>query len=229
MRNNLKALSDFRVFLNYPFDEEFEPLAHAMHFAVVATGLIPTCARDVSAPDRLRLEMLVDIISNSRFSVHDFSRYRGEGEKNFARFNMPIEMGMSLYYAFSTYQREHRCAFFVDTPHDYQRFASDLAGLDPKHHDNKDLLMLTGIYEWLREVGEGDDNMIPTVEVQEQFRRFLKELERVNGSGENGRPTHNESQELMYKMCSECGWWHWRDRDNKFKSSFPVWPLSWKP
>src|SRR5215469_11963204 len=102
MKNNLKALRDYRVFLNYPFDEEFERLVHAMHFAVVATGFIPACARDVSAPDRPRLEMLVDIISNSRFSVHDFSRYKGEGEKNFARFNMPIEMGMALFYTFST-------------------------------------------------------------------------------------------------------------------------------
>ncbi len=227
MKNSLKALADYRVFLNYPFDEEFEPLAYAMHFAVVATGLIPTCAKDVSAPDRPRLEMLVDIISNSHYSMHDFSRYKGEGAMNFARFNMPIEMGMSLFYAFSTDQREHRCAFFVDTPHDYQRFASDLAGLDPRHHNNNDLLMLTSVYEWLRGMGEGDDNMIPTVEVQKQFRCFQKELERVNGSGENGRPTHNESQELMYQMCSALGWWNWRD--NKFKSSFPIWPLSWKP
>jgi len=226
MRSNLKALSDFRVFLNYPFDEEFESLAHAMHFAVVAAGLIPACAHDLSVPDRLRLEMLVEMIYNSRFSVHDFSRYKGEGEKNFARFNMPIEMGMALFYSFSTENREHRCAFFVATPHDYQRFASDLAGLDPRLHDNKDLLLVTSVYEWLREVGESYADIRPTVEVQEKYNGFKKELERVKGSGMDGRPTHDETQELMYSMCSECGWWTWRD--TKFKASFPVCPLSWR-
>src|ERR1700730_5083943 len=121
MKSNFKALSDYQVFLNYPFDEEFEPFAIAIHFAVVAAGLIPICAKDVSTPDQFRLELLVDMISNCRFSVHDFSRYKGQGEKNFARFNMPIEMGMALFYAFSTEQREHRCAFFVATRNDYKK------------------------------------------------------------------------------------------------------------
>ena len=226
MKSNLKALSDFRVFLNYPFDDDFHLLAHAMHFAVVAAGLIPTCAHDLSVPDRSRLEMLVEMISNSRFSIHDFSRYKGEGEKNFARFNMPIEMGMALFYSYSTEIREHRCAFFVTTPYDYQRFASDLAGLDPICHDNNDLLLITGVYEWLQKAGESYVDIIPTVEVTEKYEDFKKELEKVKGSGKDGQPTHNEAQELMYSMCSECGWWNWRN--TKFKTSFPVFPLSWK-
>jgi hypothetical protein len=219
-------ISDFQVFLNYPFDEDFEAFALAMHFAVVATGLIPICSKDISVPDQPRLEMLVDMVSNCRFSVHDFSRYRGEGEKNFARFNMPIEMGMALFYSFSSKQYKHRCAFFVPTSYDYQRFASDLAGLDPIHYED-DLSLVTSVYEWLHKVGKPYVGVRATTEVQEKYKYFKKELERVKGSGRGDSPTHDEAQELMYEVCSECGWWDWRvSKWGKLK--FPHLPLSWK-
>jgi hypothetical protein len=60
MRTHLSTFKHAQVFLNYPFDAEFESLAHVMHFAVVAAGLIPLCANDLSVPDRPRLEMLID-------------------------------------------------------------------------------------------------------------------------------------------------------------------------
>src|ERR1044071_5267760 len=99
MRANLISFEEGQVFLNYPFDEEFRMFAHAMHFAVVAAGLIPVCAYDLTTPDRPRLDILIDAITHSRYSIHDFSRLRGEGEQNFARLNMPLEMGMALFHA----------------------------------------------------------------------------------------------------------------------------------
>jgi hypothetical protein len=41
MRHDLASFAKYQVFLNYPFDEEFEPLANAIHFSVIAAGLIP--------------------------------------------------------------------------------------------------------------------------------------------------------------------------------------------
>src|SRR5258708_5085657 len=128
MRRNLSAYTNCQVFLNHPFDREFAPLADAMNFAVVAGGMLPLCAYDLTTPDRPRLELLVDAIRNCHYSAHDFSRSTGGGTSNFARMNMPIEMGMALFHALHTQRHEHRCAFFVPTAHDYQAFASDLAG-----------------------------------------------------------------------------------------------------
>jgi|GEM_PF-1166187 len=226
-----KTFMDNQVFLNYPFDHEFELLAHAMHFAVIAAGLIPICAKDVNVPDKLRLETLVTTISSCRFSIHDFSRSKGEGEKNLGRFNMPIELGMALFYAYSTEQYGHRCAFFVaasddyQISHEYQRFASDLAGLDPKHYDDE-LSLAKSVYEWLREV-QAVLNDISIVGMQRKYQDFQKELERIKGSEKDGRPTHSEAEELMYRMCSMWGWWDWRE--SKWgKSKFRPLPLSWK-
>lgn len=227
MRGDLPAFERVQVFLNYPFDEDFELLANAMHFAVVAAGLIPVCACDLSVPDRPRLEMIVDAIINCRYSAHDFSRCKGEGGSNFARFNMPLEMGMALFHALQTQRRAHRCTFFIATPHEHKIFASDLAGLDPKSHNNDEITLVGNVYEWLRDVAKPLANELPTVDVKEKYKSFKIEIERVKGNGKNGRPSHDEAQELMYKICSECKWWDWRD--NKLgKIEFPLLPLSWK-
>jgi len=228
MRTHLSAFQYAQVFLNYPFDAEFEPLAHAMHFAVVAAGLVPLCAHDLSVPDRPRLEMLVDAIMNCHYSAHDFSRSRGEGSGNFARFNMPIEMGMALFHALQTQRQEHRCAFFVASPHDHQIFASDLAGLDPKYYGKDETELVASVFEWLRAVARPYANMdIPTGQVKNKYTHFKKEMERIKGNGNDGRPNHDEAQELMYMICSECLWWDWR-ANRLGMMEFPSVPLDWK-
>jgi hypothetical protein len=227
MRSDLITFEKCQVFLNYPFDAEFRPLAYAMHFAVIAAGLIPLCAKDMSVPDRPRFEMLIDAIIHSHYSVHDFSRFKGEGSNNLARFNMPIEMGMALFYALNTQRRQHRCAFFVATAQDYQRFASDLSGLDPTHYNNDELLLVAGIYEWLRDVGKPLVNELPVIEVKDKYSYFKSELEKIKGSESDSLPSHDETQELMYKICSECKWWEWREQ-KLGKLEFPLLPLSWK-
>jgi hypothetical protein len=228
MRRDLAAYYKCQVFLNYPFDREFEPLANAMSFAVIAGGLLPVCALDLTSPDRPRLEMLVEAMRHCRYSAHDFSRFTGEGKNNLARMNMPIEMGMAVFYALDTQRREHRCAFFVPTPYDYQAFASDLAGLDPKCHSNDARTLLSEMYDWLRGVVPLMlFNARPTAEVWAKFQEFRQQLELVDGRNEDGRPSHDEIREVMYKLCAGSGWWVWRILPMG-REEFPSIPLAWK-
>jgi len=138
--------------MNYPFDGQFAPLEDALHFPIVAANLLPLCAKDLSTPDRPRLDMLVNAISNCHYSLHELSRAKGEGDANFARMNMSIETGMAMFHALHTQRRDHRCAFFVPGLYDYQKFASDLAGLGPKCHNNDEDTLVRSVYEWLRDV-----------------------------------------------------------------------------
>lgn len=221
-------LIEHQVFLNYPFDDAFEPLANAMHFAVVAAGLIPVCAKDLTSPDRPRLETIVNAIIGCQYSIHDFSKLEGEGERNFARFNMPIEMGMALFHALQTQRRFHRCAFFVASPHDHQIAASDLAGLDPIQYDGDEVYLIAGVYEWLRDVARNPiTTPSPTGEIKDKFREFKSRMAKVDGSGRNQQPSHNEAQELMFQICSEYKLWDWRD-NKAGQVAFPQVPLSWK-
>ena len=228
MRRNLAAYSNFQVFLNYPFDDGFAELADAMSFAVVASGLLPVCAFDLTAPDRPRLEMLVEAIKHCHYSAHDFSRPRGQGPNNFARMNMPLEMGMALFHALHTQRSSHRCVFFVPTPHDYREYASDLAGLDPRVHNNDAPRLLSDMYEWLRGVVPGAIfNSQPTIDILELFEAFKERRDRIRGGGVDGRPSHDEAREVMYQVCDDAGWWDWRG-DKMGQEEFPRVPIAFR-
>lgn len=225
MRRNLASFSDYQVFLNYPFDAEFSRLENAFHFPVIAAGLVPVCAKDLTVSDNLRLGTLVDAIKNCRYSAHELSRAKGEGPLNFARMNMAIELGMALFYA-TDKQRGHRYAFFVPTRHDYHQFVSDLSGLDPECHNNDRAQLVARVYEWLRGVVPKEDfNSVETVEVIRAYDVFCRELRELRGTGENGSASHNEACELMYAMCGERGWWDFRNSKNGLKE-FPTLPLT---
>lgn len=187
MRRNLAAYSACQVFLNYPFDPAFAEMANAMSFAVVAGGLLPVCAYDLSIPDKPRLEMLVDAIRSCHYSAHDLSRTTGEGLQNFARMNMPVEMGMALFHALNTQRREHRCLFFVPEAHGYKGFVSDLAGLDPRVHNNDPTRILIDTYEWLRNVVPSAlFNSQATIEIIDKFAEFKNGVAKIRGSADGG-------------------------------------------
>jgi hypothetical protein len=225
MRKNIRSFQNLQVFLNYPFDDEFSELADAISFAVVAGGLIPVCAYDLTTPDRLRLEMLFNAISCCDYSVHDLSRSNGLGEKNFARMNMPIEMGMALYHALFSQKEKHKCMIFVPNNYEYTIFASDLAGLDPKVHDNDDVKILGQMYDWLRDVVEVSVfNSKSTHQVIEKYADYKIKKKRLKGGSGKGVPTHSENRELMYEICSECGWWDIRSTRGG-QSEFPIIPI----
>jgi hypothetical protein len=228
MRLNLAQYKSAQVFLNYPFDDKFENLAHAMHFAIVAAGFIPVCAKDLTSPDRPRLEMLVHAIDNCHLSVHDFSRLTGGGENNFARLNMPVEMGMALFNSLRTQRAEHRCAFFVQESYEYRTAASDLAGLDPITYNADELSLVVGVYEWLRDVVQNPlTTRVATPLVKDRYSELKNNMGRIEGSGRNGTPNHNEAQELMYQICSSFGWWDWRGH-KAGQLEFPPVPLTFR-
>jgi hypothetical protein len=212
MRRDLIAYRRHQVFLNYPYDQDYRPFAEALSFGVVAAGLLPVSALDLTTPDSLRLDMLVDAIENCDYSAHDLSRSRGEGDDNFARMNMPVEMGMALFYALSTRRSGHRCAFFVpSSSRSHHKYVSDLAGLDPRHYGEDPVTLLVAIYEWLRDIGPGAvvSNQ-PTVDVINAFEEFSGRCWEVDGADLDGRPSYAEARELMYQVCSARGWWDWR-------------------
>jgi len=215
----------YQVFLNYPFDADAEAISLAMHFAVVAAGLLPVCALDLTSPDRPRLDVIEGAITRCQYSAHDLSRFTGEGEKNLARFNMPFELGGAFFQALRTQNTGHRCAFFVTTPHDYKGFLSDLAGVDPLIYDT-DVGLLLRMYEWLRDIVHAAFIPKPSVEICDIYAELKGELLRLRGSGRQGRPTHHEAQELMYQTASEHGLWDWRVI-KAGQIAFPEVPLSW--
>ena len=122
------------IFVNYPFDAEYKPLFDAIVFAVSFCGFRVRSALEISDADEPRLLKIVRLIGESRLSIHDMSRV--EQSDGLPRFNMPIELGMAIgaRQFGSDGLRDHQLLVLDSERYRYQRFASDLAGIDIHAH-----------------------------------------------------------------------------------------------
>ena len=124
------------VFVNCPFDADYEQRLDAVILATVCCGFYPRSAIETGRASDLRLDRIREALFSSKYSIHDLSRCRGEGKKNLARFNMPLELGMAmtLRYVFEEQRDEryeHDWLVLVPSGHEYLEYVSDLGGIDP--------------------------------------------------------------------------------------------------
>ncbi len=83
------------VFVNCPFDDDYQPLFHALFFAVASCGFRVRCALEVDDGTQVRIDKIFDIITESPFGIHDISRTELNAN-GLPRFNMPLELGLFL-------------------------------------------------------------------------------------------------------------------------------------
>ena len=130
---------DLAVFVNCPFDEPFKPLLDAILFAIHDCGFAARTALEESGSGETRLDKLVRVIGECRFSIHDISRTETTQSSPLPRFNMPFECGLAL--GAIRYRRPLRSGsrdFLLMAAEDFQdkRTLSDLAGQDASYHGN---------------------------------------------------------------------------------------------
>ena len=122
------------VFINVPFDAEYENTFLALVASLVGLGLNPRCVLEVPpAIDRLR--RLYSLIRSCPFSLHDLSRVQvgRTGPFRVPRFNMPFELGLAAAVALDADQHQWRVLERV--PHRVAQSLSDISGYDPMIHN----------------------------------------------------------------------------------------------
>src|SRR6185436_3786688 len=82
------------VFINCPFDEEYKSILRPMIFTLVYVGLLPRLASETSDSLEHRIEKILRLIKECKYSIHDLSRLKSEKANEFARLNMPFELGI---------------------------------------------------------------------------------------------------------------------------------------
>lgn len=139
------------VFLNCPYDDAFAPLFHASILTIVALGFTPRCARESEGDADPRIDRIARGLRESRYSIHDLSRFQGEGPDNLARFNMPLELGMAvtLRHIGKDAGPQHNWVALVPPGFVHQKVISDLAGFDPPSHDGTPMSLIKAIVAWL--------------------------------------------------------------------------------
>src|SRR5689334_12727615 len=82
------------VFINCPFDEQYKPLLEVILFTLLYAGLIPRLASEKSDSLEPRVEKIVRLIKECKYSIHDLSRVKSAKANEFSRLNMPFELGI---------------------------------------------------------------------------------------------------------------------------------------
>ncbi len=139
------------VFINCPFDDDYRDIFRALIFVVYACGFRPRSARELDDGGKTRIAKLYDIIGESRYGIHDISRTELDLTHHLPRFNMPLELGIFLgakQYGGAS-QRRKLVLIFDTEPYRFQKFISDLAGMDIHAHGGEVEVAIAKTRDWL--------------------------------------------------------------------------------
>ena len=166
------------VFLNIPYDKEFEDLYVAYIVGLTQLGLRVNAT--LAIPNQGRLETIIALIAKCNFSIHDLSRI--ELSKGVPRFNMPVELGLALYRSYVT-RGKHRVYIFESKLYRAQRSTSDINGIDPQIHRGTAKGVMAGLRNIFRQ--PRDVTTVPEMLISYRaVKRKLPEL-RLHAGGKS--------------------------------------------
>jgi hypothetical protein len=142
------------VFINCPFDRAYDPVFKALVFAVYACGFRPRSALELDDGGQTRIDKLYSLIGECRYGIHDLSRTELDQVNQLPRFNMPLELGLFLgakRFGGATQATKRLLVLDVER-YRYQRFISDLAGMDIHGHGGDPVRALRETRDWLANV-----------------------------------------------------------------------------
>lgn len=147
----VQSLYSSRVFINCPFDDQYQGIFDALIFAVFDCGFIPRCAMEIDDASQIRIDKIFGIIEGCKFSIHDISRTELDPETNLPRFNMPLELGMFLgAKRFGGKRQTEKCCMVMDREqYRFQQYISDIAGQDIKAHNDDPERAVGVVRNWL--------------------------------------------------------------------------------
>lgn len=167
------------VFINCPFDNEYTDLFQAIIFTIHRLGFVPRCSWEID-DGGVRINKIIKIISECKYGIHDISRTELDKTNKLPRFNMPLELGIDMGCRYLG-KRSHaeKCHLIIDTEkYRYQKFLSDLAGVDIKAHDNKPNEVIRIVRNWLKTSSKIEG--LPTGEtIQEEYSLFRSHFPRI--------------------------------------------------
>lgn len=173
------------IFINCPFDTDYQPLLRAMVFAIQACGFKARCALEDEDSGELRILKILRVINECRLGIHDLSRTELNPITQLPRFNMPFELGLDFAHRYAKKQRDKSLLILDREAFRYQMFISDLAGVDIKAHQNIPRKLIQIINDWLRSQ-TGVATLPGASAVTELFAKFELQLPRyVSKLGHN--------------------------------------------
>ncbi len=137
------------VFINCPFDDKYFDLLQTLVFAICYYGYIPRISLEISDSGQPRLEKIVKLIEESKYSIHDLSRLQSKSANEYYRLNMPFELGID--YGLRKFNKDYsdkRSLILETEQYDYMKAISDINGFDIKNHEDIPVKLIECIRAW---------------------------------------------------------------------------------
>jgi hypothetical protein len=147
--------SPLGVFINCPFDSEYQKFFDAIVFAVIRCGFDARSAREIDDGGGTRIDKIMNLIEACPYGIHDISRTEPDPASRLPRFNMPLELGIFLgarRYGTGA-QKRKQCLILDKTKFRYQQFISDISGQDIHAHSNRIGPLIHEVRDFLRTSG----------------------------------------------------------------------------
>lgn len=171
------------VFINCPFDKEYIPLLRPLLFVVIYCGLRPRIATERADSGEVRIQKIIGLIKESKYSIHDISRIEPLKDGDLPRFNMPFELGIDIgcREAGEGALTEKKCLILEKERFRYQKVLSDISGNDIKFHDDDSKKVVRAVRNWLLENGLAGLPSVNTIweaynEFYGQFQSHVEQL-----------------------------------------------------
>lgn len=139
------------VFINCPFDKSYYPLLHSMLFTIVSLGYYPRISSESSDASSIRLVKIMELVSQSRISIHDLSKIKSSSKRDYFRMNMPFEFGLDFGCKKYTNDNELKNKKFIvlgGKHYEYMKAISDISGIDIQYHNNEQEKLVSVIRNW---------------------------------------------------------------------------------
>jgi hypothetical protein len=132
-------------------------------FAVRACGFRPRCAQDESDGASVRIDRIYDLIEDCDWGIHDLSAVELDAATAMPRFNMPLELGISMgARRFGGPRQRIRRLLILDADgHRYDKSTSDISGQDNASHAGKADQAIKAVRDWLADNRGGNAAPLP--------------------------------------------------------------------
>ncbi|WP_373512058.1 hypothetical protein [Persicitalea sp.] len=174
----MKRTADYErnVFINCPFDSQYDDIFNAVLFVVHKCGFILRCAKEYDDSTGVRIQNIVQLIRESKYSIHDLSRVTLDETANLPRFNMPLELGICIgaIEFGNRKQKENQYLIIESQKFRFKQFISDLSGQDIRNHEDSVEGAIKIIRNWLS--GKTPENIPSASIIYQEYIDFLKNL-----------------------------------------------------
>ena len=140
------------MFINCPFDDKYFDLLQTLVFTICYYNFIPRISLESSDSGQPRLEKIVQLIEESKYSIHDLSRLQSKSANEYYRLNMPFELGIDYgLRKFNASYADKRSLILETERYDYMKAISDINGFDIKNHDDVPIKLIECLRAWFSE------------------------------------------------------------------------------